>query len=146
MDEGEDSRLMRTKRAIRSLNTVPLSYNHQQHNVLGGERHLSEFYVDRTAAATCLPFPSRPPPYPRATDHSLCLRSTLSLPSLSHSLFISNSLFFYVLYSCLLSKEELHPPLPAAPSTGVFTTRHHNLSPHLPFIFPIFVNYFLRIS
>ncbi|XP_064104669.1 AT-rich interactive domain-containing protein 2-like isoform X1 [Macrobrachium nipponense] len=33
MDEGEDSRSMRTKRTIRSLNNVPLSYNHQQHNV-----------------------------------------------------------------------------------------------------------------
>lgn len=35
VEDAEDSRLMRTKRAIRSLNTVPLNYNHQQHNVLG---------------------------------------------------------------------------------------------------------------
>ncbi|XP_042891445.1 AT-rich interactive domain-containing protein 2-like [Penaeus japonicus] len=34
MDDGEDSRSMRAKRTIRSLNTVPLSYNHQQHNVV----------------------------------------------------------------------------------------------------------------
>ncbi|KAK7084791.1 AT-rich interactive domain-containing protein 2 [Halocaridina rubra] len=33
MDDGEDSRSMRTKRTIRSLNVVPLSYNQQQHNV-----------------------------------------------------------------------------------------------------------------
>ncbi|XP_050715554.1 AT-rich interactive domain-containing protein 2-like isoform X2 [Eriocheir sinensis] len=46
MDEGEDSRLMRTKRAIRSLNTVPLSYNHQQHNVLESMRGSGGMSVD----------------------------------------------------------------------------------------------------
>ncbi|XP_045116976.1 AT-rich interactive domain-containing protein 2-like isoform X1 [Portunus trituberculatus] len=46
MDEGEDSRLMRTKRAIRSLNTVPLAYNHQQHNVLESMRGSGGMSVD----------------------------------------------------------------------------------------------------
>ncbi|KAK8380012.1 hypothetical protein O3P69_016577 [Scylla paramamosain] len=46
MDEGEDSRLMRTKRAIRSLNTVPLAYNHQQHNVLESMRASGGMSVD----------------------------------------------------------------------------------------------------
>ncbi|KAK8740947.1 hypothetical protein OTU49_002791, partial [Cherax quadricarinatus] len=46
MDDGEDSRLMRTKRAIRSLNTVPLCYNHQQHNVLESIRGVSGLSVE----------------------------------------------------------------------------------------------------
>ncbi|KAG0703709.1 hypothetical protein GWK47_002767 [Chionoecetes opilio] len=37
---------MRTKRAIRSLNTVPLTYNHQQHNVLESMRASGGMSVD----------------------------------------------------------------------------------------------------
>ncbi|XP_042232788.1 AT-rich interactive domain-containing protein 2-like isoform X3 [Homarus americanus] len=66
MDDGEDSRLMRTKRAIRSLNTVPLSYNHQHHNVLesirGGAGLSSVLYrpslYDKLALSLASPLPN----------------------------------------------------------------------------------------
>ncbi|XP_045616328.1 AT-rich interactive domain-containing protein 2 isoform X3 [Procambarus clarkii] len=66
MDDGEDSRLMRTKRAIRSLNTVPLCYNHQQHNVLesirGGSGLSVEVYrpslYDKLALSLISPLPN----------------------------------------------------------------------------------------